>query len=95
MQITLNLPPEILSQLAEEILEALRLKQAQLAPPLPPSSQLLTTQMVAQRLKRCKKTVNQYIRSGKLHAANIGTTTKPNYRVSEKDCEDFYAVNRR
>jgi hypothetical protein len=95
MQITLTLPPEILRQLANELAVAMRLSQAQMVRPFEPLSNLLTTQMVAKRLQRCNKTVNQYIRSGKLHAANIGTTTRPNYRVGEKDCAAFYAMNRR
>jgi hypothetical protein len=95
MQITLTLPPEILRQLANELAVAMRHNQAQMVRPFEPLSDLLTTQMVAKRLRRCEKTVNQYIRSGKLHAANIGTTDRPNYRVSEKDCQDFYSMNRR
>lgn len=95
MQITLNLPPEILRKLADELLTAMRLNHAKVIQLTEPVTDLLTTQMVAKRLRRCKKTVNQYIRSGRLHAANFGTAARPDYRVSEKDCAAFYAVNRR
>ena len=95
MQVTLNFPPEILRQLADELMEAIRLKQAQMASSAASNQPLLTTQMVAARLKLCTKTVTNYIRSGKLHAANFGSAKKPDYRISEKDCQDFYAVNRR
>ncbi|ALW85324.1 hypothetical protein AUC43_09580 [Hymenobacter sedentarius] len=92
MQITLNLPPDFFQHISVELLEAMRRSQAQLAPPAAPS-ELLTTQMVAARLRRCTKTVNRYIRSGKLHAANYGSPAKADYRVSEKDFHDFYAMN--
>ena len=95
MQITLTLPPDLLRHLADQLLAAMRLSQDQQAPPVALPSELLTTEMVAKRLRRCKKTVNSYIRSGRLHAANHGSLTKPDYRVSEKDFADFYSMNRR
>ena len=94
MQITLTLPPDLLAHLADQLLAAMRQNQAQQASPAALPSELLTTEMVAMRLRRCKKTVSLYIRSGRLHAANHGSLTKPDYRVSEKDLADFYSVNR-
>ena len=95
MQITLTLPPDFFQHMTDQFLAAMLLNQAQIAPPAAPPTELLTTEMVAKRLRRCKKTVNLYIRSGRLHAANHGSLTKPDYRVSEKDFADFYSVNRR
>ena len=94
MQITLPLSPEILRQLADELLAAMRLNPAQIKRSTEPLSDLLTTQTVAKRLRRRKKTVNQYLRSGKLHAANFGPVTRPDHRVSGKDCQNFYVLNR-
>ena len=93
MQVTLTFPPDLLRQLAAEVVEVMRLSQFQLAQPTTSDPQLLTTDMVATRLRRCKKTVNSYIRAGRLNAANFGSLGKPDYRVSEKDCNDFYSMN--
>jgi len=94
MQITLPLSPEILRQLADELLAAMRLNPAQIKRSTEPLSDLLTTQMVAKRLRRRKKTVNQYRRSSKRHATNFGPVTRPGHRVSEKECQNFCVSNR-
>lgn len=55
----------------------------------------MTVEKVAERLDRDAKTVLKYIRESKLRAANIGTSAKPQWRVSEADFADFYRQHRK
>jgi excisionase family DNA binding protein len=55
----------------------------------------LTVRDVAKRTNLCEKTIRKHIRSGKLNAANYGTPSQPDYRVSEADLAAFYGANRR
>ncbi|ALW86704.1 hypothetical protein AUC43_17425 [Hymenobacter sedentarius] len=97
MQFTLTLPPDFVQQLAVHLLTDIRQELARQGATnnalAGKTADLLTSKMVAQRLKVHEKTVIRYIRLGRIHAANHGTLARPKYRVSEADCAAFYVAN--
>lgn len=98
MQITLTVPPDVLNQLAAQIVESIRREfdaLAKISANQPAdSTALLTVQMVSKRLNLHQKTITRFIRTGKLNASNHGTIKSPKYRMSEADYRAFYLSNR-
>lgn len=100
MQVTITLPPDLLNQIAKEIMVSMK---AELALAIGAGVKKtggaavvqLTVRDVAKRTNMCEKTVRKHIRSGKLNAANYGNYSQPDYRVSEVDLAGFYSANRR
>lgn len=97
MQFSVTFPPDLINQLASEIMACIRrdmLVLEQLSKKsATKTTELLTAQMVAKRLKIHPKTVIRYIRQGRIDAANHGSLARPKYRVSEEDCNAFYLAN--
>jgi excisionase family DNA binding protein len=95
MQVTLTLPPDLITTLVAQLTDGIRRELAASAP-APASTRsnaLLTVKMVAVRLKLHEKTVVRYIKEGRINASNHGTLARPRYRVHEADCEAFYKAS--
>lgn len=96
---SINLNPTELQALIDQILAALapsfekRVEVQRKA--VTEAIQCLTVEEVAKRLKCVPKTVCKWIAEGKLRAANLGTFSKPVWRVSETDFADFYRQHRK
>ncbi|WP_046244992.1 helix-turn-helix domain-containing protein [Hymenobacter terrenus] len=97
MQVTITLPPDLISTLVETITSEIRRELAAASATTAKTkaaTALLTVDELASRLKLHEKTVVRYIRSGRINASNHGTLARPAYRVAEADYEAFYKANR-
>ncbi|KAA9338431.1 helix-turn-helix domain-containing protein [Hymenobacter busanensis] len=54
-----------------------------------PSLVRLTVKEVADQLKLSEKTILKYLAEGRLSGNNLGTITKPVWRISQKAVDDF------